>query len=116
MHAADLAAHPVARFLVGNIVKVSAAGDVDAAMVAPRAACGRLVRTDSRPGHGRDQRLEAFGGRGMPLAGNRDACTVERLVDRAAARHPVPHVFTGRHRDAGAAGITQFVAAVPPAG
>ncbi len=107
----------MARFLVGDIVKVSAADDVDAAMVTPRAASGTLVPIDSRLGHGWDQRLEVFGERGMPLAGNRHASTVEaRLVDRAAARHPVLHFFTERHRNACATGITQFVAAVPPAG
>ncbi len=117
----------MARFLVGDIVEVSAtgavlvdpaigaAGDVDSAMVTLRAASGALVHVNNsrRCAYGYDQRLEVFGERGMLLAGNRRDTTVEaHLADRTAARDPVLHFFMERYRDAYAAEIAHFVSAV----
>ena len=117
----------MARFLVGDVVEVSAtgavlvdpaigaAGDVDSAMVTLRAASGALVHVNNsrRCAYGYDQRLEVFGERGMLLAGNRRDTTVEsHLADRTAARDPVQHFFIQRYRDAYAAEIAHFVSAL----
>ncbi len=117
----------MARFLLGEMVEVSAtgavlvdpaigeAGDVDAAMVTLRAASGALVHVNNsrRCAYGYDQRLEVFGERGMLLAGNKRDTTVEAyLADRTAVREPIQHFFIERYRDAYAAEIAHFVAAV----
>ena len=117
----------MARFLVGDIVEVSAtgavlvdpaigaAGDVDSAMVTLRAASGALVHINNSRhcAYGYDQRLEVFGERGMLQAGNRRDTTVEaHLADRTAAHDPILHFFIERYRDAYAAEIAHFVSAV----
>jgi myo-inositol 2-dehydrogenase/D-chiro-inositol 1-dehydrogenase len=117
----------MARSLVGNIVEVQAAGavlidpnigtagDVDAAMVTLRAASGALVHINNsrRCAYGYDQRLEAFGEKGMLLAGNRRETTVEaHLADRTLCQDPVLQFFIQRYSDAYAAEISHFVAAV----
>ena len=117
----------MARFLVGDVVEVSAtgavlvdpaigeAGDVDSAMVTLRAASGALVHINNsrRCAYGYDQRLEVFGERGMLLAGNERDTTVEaHLADRTAARDPIQHFFIERYRDAYAAEIAHFVSSV----
>ncbi len=117
----------MARFLLGDIVEVSAsgavlvdpaigdAGDVDSAMVILRAASGALVHVNNsrRCAYGYDQRLEVFGERGMLLAGNKRDTTVEaHLADHTAARDPIQHFFMQRYREAYAAEIAHFVSAV----
>ena len=87
----------MARYLAGDIVEVQAmganlidpaieeAGDIDAAMIVLRAASGALVHINNsrRCAYGYDQRIEAFGEKGMLQAGNRRPTTVEALGRRA---------------------------------
>ncbi|MGH7212018.1 MAG: inositol 2-dehydrogenase, partial [Acetobacteraceae bacterium] len=101
-----------ARFVLGeDPVEVYATGsvmveqgleqldDVDTAMVVMKAASGALVHINNsrRAVYGYDQRMEAFGSRGMIQSGNRRASTVRRYgAERTAARDPLLHFFIER--------------------
>ena len=90
----------MARYLAGDIVEVQvmganlidpaikAIGDVDAAMVTLRAASGALVHINNsrRCAYGYDQRVEAFGEKGMLQALNRHPTTVVACGCRAHRR------------------------------
>jgi myo-inositol 2-dehydrogenase/D-chiro-inositol 1-dehydrogenase len=117
----------MARSLVGDIVEVHAtganlidpairdAGDIDAAMVTLRAASGALVHINNsrRCAYGYDQRIEAFGARGMLQAANRTATTVEAWNDQhTGARDVVLNFFIQRYQEAYAAELAHFVACV----
>jgi myo-inositol 2-dehydrogenase / D-chiro-inositol 1-dehydrogenase len=114
----------MARYLVGDIVEVQAmganlvdpaiqdAGDIDAAMVVLRAASGAMVHINNsrRCAYGYDQRIEAFGEKGMLQAGNRRPTTVEAWgAERTEAKDPVLHFFIERYTEAYLAEIDHFV-------
>ena len=114
----------MARYLAGDIVEVQAMGanlidagikeigDIDAAMIVLRAASGALIHINNsrRCAYGYDQRVEAFGEKGMLQAGNRRPTTVESWgAQQTAARDPVLHFFIERYRDAYDAEIDHFV-------
>ena len=114
----------MARYLAGDIVEVQAMGanlidpgieaigDIDAAMVVMRAASGALVHINNsrRCVYGYDQRIEAFGERGMLQAGNRRPTTVESWTsERTAAREPVLNFFIERYREAYDTEVDHFV-------
>ena len=122
----DMSIHDLdmARFLVGDIVEVSAfgaalvdpgigeAGDIDSAMIVLRAASGAMVHINNsrRCAYGYDQRLEAFGAKGMLIAGNRRETSVEAYsAVHTQAADPVLHFFIQRYADAYAAEIAHFV-------
>ncbi len=113
----DMTIHDLdmARFLVGDIVEVSAfgaclinpaigeAGDIDTAMLTLRAGSGALVHINNsrRCAYGYDQRLEVFGQKGMLIAGNRHETSVQAYVaDHAGAADPVLNFFVQRYVDA----------------
>jgi myo-inositol 2-dehydrogenase/D-chiro-inositol 1-dehydrogenase len=117
----------MARYLAGDIVEVHAfganlidpaigqAGDIDAAMVTLRAAAGTLVHINNsrRCAYGYDQRIEAFGAKGMLQAANRTATTVEAWNDtHTGARDVVLNFFMQRYTEAYAAEIEHFVSCV----
>ncbi len=117
----------MARYLAGEIVEVQAmganlidpairdAGDIDAAMVVMRAASGALVHINNsrRCAYGYDQRVEAFGSKGMLLAGNRHPTTVEAWgAGRTHAQDPVLDFFIERYREAYQAELDQFIECV----
>jgi myo-inositol 2-dehydrogenase/D-chiro-inositol 1-dehydrogenase len=112
---------------VGDIVEVQAfganlvdaairdAGDIDTAMVTLRAASGALVHINNsrRASYGYDQRIEAFGSRGMLAAGNRTATTVESSnANHMGARDVALNFFIERYQEAYAAEVEHFVACV----
>ena len=115
----------MARYLAGDIVEVhafganlvdpeiKAAGDIDAAMIVLRAASGALVHINNsrRSSYGYDQRLEAFGSKGMLQAGNQRATTVESWgAAGTETKEPVLNFFIERYQAAYAAEIDHFVA------
>ena len=114
----------MARYLAGEIVEVHAMGanlidpgipaigDVDAAMVTLRAAGGALVHINNsrRCAYGYDQRVEAFGEKGMLQALNRHPTTVEAWgAERTRAADPALHFFIERYREAYDAEVDHFV-------
>ncbi len=114
----------MARYLAGDIVEIQAmggnlidpgigqVGDIDAAMIIMRAASGALVHINNsrRCAYGYDQRIEAFGEKGMLQAGNRRATTVEAWgAEVTQARDPVLNFFIERYFEAYMAEINHFV-------
>ncbi len=114
----------MARYLAGDIVEVQAMGanlidpgiqtigDVDAAMVTLRAASGALVHINNsrRCAYGYDQRIEAFGEKGMLQAHNRHPTTITAWsAERTGAGDPVLNFFIERYREAYDAEIDHFV-------
>ena len=114
----------MARYLAGDIVAVQAMGanlidpgiqeigDIDAAMVVMRAVSGALVHINNsrRSAYGYDQRVEAFGEKGMLQAGNRRPTTVEAWsAERTTAQDPVLNFFIERYREAYDAEVDHFV-------
>ena len=117
----------MARFLAGDIVAVQAMGavlvdpaigeegDIDSAMVLMRAASGTLIHINNsrRCAYGYDQRIEAFGERGMLQAHNRHGTTVEAWSTcHTRAADPVQDFFIARYADAYRAELDHFIACV----
>ena len=114
----------MARYLAGDIVDVQAIGanlidpgikeigDIDAAMVTLRAASGALIQINNsrRCAYGYDQRVEAFGEKGMLQALNRHPTTLAAWgAAGTGAADPVLHFFIERYREAYNAEIDHFV-------
>jgi len=117
----------MARNLAGDILEVqamtanlidpeiAAQGDVDSAMVVLRAASGALIHINNsrRCAYGYDQRIEAFGEKGMLQAHNRHPTTVEAWsADATHAADPVLDFFITRYADAYRAELDHFVQCV----
>jgi len=117
----------LARYFAGEIVEVQAfganlvdaaikeAGDIDAAMVTMRAASGALIHINNsrRATYGYDQRLEVFGEKGMLIAGNRTATTVQSFSAAGTTQGDVVlPFFIERYAEAYAAEVGHFVESV----
>jgi myo-inositol 2-dehydrogenase/D-chiro-inositol 1-dehydrogenase len=114
----------MARYLMGEIVSVFAiganlvdpaiktAGDIDAAMIVLEGADSGLchINNSRRCTYGYDQRVEAFGEKGMLQAGNQRPTTVSFWGTGATeARDPTLHFFIERYTPAYLAEIDHFV-------
>src|SRR5918996_2475272 len=114
----------MARYLMGDIEAVhaiganlvdpaiAAEGDIDAAMITLVARSGAIcqISNSRRSAYGYDQRLEAFGEKGMLQAGNQRPTTVAFWGAAATeARDPVLHFFIERYTPAYHAEIDHFV-------
>ncbi len=117
----------MARYLAGEIVEVQALGgnlvdpaigeqgDIDSAMILMRAASGALIHINNsrRCAYGYDQRIEAFGAKGMLQAHNRHLTTLEAWnAERTRATDPVQDFFIARYAEAYMAEIAHFVECV----
>lgn len=76
-------------------------GDVDTARTVLKTASGRLcvISNTRRSGCGYDQRVEAFGSRGMLAAGNPAHNTVRTLTEAGEAVAPIAGSFVDRYVD-----------------
>ena len=114
----------MARFFLGDVVEVQAiganlvepeiaeAGDIDSAMVSLRGAGGALcpITNSRRCAFGYDQRLEAFGARGMLSAGNQLPTSVRFSgADRHRGRAPYLNFFLDRYATAYRAELDHLV-------
>jgi myo-inositol 2-dehydrogenase/D-chiro-inositol 1-dehydrogenase len=114
----------MARYFVGDIVEVKATGsvlvdpeigdqgDIDSAMIVMKAASGALVHINNsrRCVYGYDQRIEAFGAKGMLQAQNKHETTVEAWgPERTHSQSLVLDFFQSRYIDAFNAEIHHFV-------
>jgi myo-inositol 2-dehydrogenase / D-chiro-inositol 1-dehydrogenase len=117
----------MARFLLGEITEVQAAGanliepyietagDIDGAIVVLRAASGALAQiTNSRRCvFGYDQRVEVFGAEGMLSAANQLATSVRFAgADRSEAAGPYLNFFRDRYEPAYRAELDHFLASI----
>jgi myo-inositol 2-dehydrogenase / D-chiro-inositol 1-dehydrogenase len=114
----------MARYLMGDIAAVHAiganlvdpaieqAGDIDAAMITLVARSGAIcqINNSRRSAYGYDQRVEAFGAKGMLQAGNQRPTTLSFWgADATEARDPVLNFFIERYTPAYNAEISHFV-------
>lgn len=125
----DMSIHDfdMARWLAGDIVEVQAFGanlidplfaqhgDIDTCAISLRASSGALIQINNsrRCAYGYDQRIEVFGSKGMLQAGNQRATSVEVWNGQhTAARDLVLDFFIERYKQAYAAEVDAFIAAV----
>lgn len=89
---------------------IGAAGDVDTAKTILRTASGKLcmISSSRRSGYGYDQRIEAFGSKGMVRAQNVLESTVETWGEAGAATSPIQNFFLERYAAAYAREIDHF--------
>ncbi len=90
-------------------------GDVDTAMIVMRAPSGALchINNSRRTNYGYDQRVEAFGARGMVRSDNLRPTEVSRHgADGTGQREPLLHFFIERYRAAYEAEIRDFIRSV----
>jgi myo-inositol 2-dehydrogenase/D-chiro-inositol 1-dehydrogenase len=97
--------------------------DPDTAMVVLRMSQGALVHINSsfRAVYGYDQRIEAFGAKGMLISGNQRPTTLERHGSDGVRRDPLLHFFIDRYAQSYRRELDAFVQAVeartaPPVG
>jgi myo-inositol 2-dehydrogenase/D-chiro-inositol 1-dehydrogenase len=117
----------MARSLAGDIVEVHAFGanlvdpiigqlrDIDTCAISLRAASGALVQINNsrRCAYGYDQRIEAFGSKGMLQAGNQRANSVEVWNGQhTAAQEVVLNFFIQRYRQAYDSEVDSFICAL----
>jgi myo-inositol 2-dehydrogenase/D-chiro-inositol 1-dehydrogenase len=78
---------------------IGAAGDVDTARTLLRFASGRLcmIANSRRSGYGYDQRAEAYGSRGMAMAGNPQVSTLQMWSEAGALAAPIYDGFQSRY-------------------
>jgi myo-inositol 2-dehydrogenase/D-chiro-inositol 1-dehydrogenase len=88
--------------------------DPDTAMVVLRMAKGALVHVNSsfRAVYGYDQRIEAFGEKGMLISGNQQPTTVERYGKDGIRRDPLLHFFIDRYAESYKRELDEFVQAI----
>jgi myo-inositol 2-dehydrogenase/D-chiro-inositol 1-dehydrogenase len=89
---------------------IAEAGDVDTARVLLRDGKGRLcvISNTRRSGCGYDQRIEAFGSRGMAAAGNPQTTELQVWRETGAAAAPIHGGFMSRYADAYRAEMDHF--------
>jgi myo-inositol 2-dehydrogenase/D-chiro-inositol 1-dehydrogenase len=88
--------------------------DPDTAMVTLTLASGALVHVNSsfRAVYGYDQRIEAFGEKGMLVSRNQQPTTLERYGADGIRRDPLHHFFIQRYAQAYRDELDDFIAAV----
>ena len=89
---------------------IGAAGDVDTAKTILKSASGRLcvISNSRRSGYGYDQRIEAFGSRGLLRADNVLASTVSVWADAGMASDTLQNFFLDRYAEAYRREIAHF--------
>jgi myo-inositol 2-dehydrogenase/D-chiro-inositol 1-dehydrogenase len=117
-----LGEEPVELYATGSIMiepQLASIGDMDTAMVVMKAASGALVHiNDSRVAvYGYDQRVEAFGSRGMLQSENHRATTLHRWsAETTEARDPLLHFFIERYAQAYVDELQEFIDVVTKGG
>ena len=88
--------------------------DPDTAMVVLRMARGALVHVNSsfRAVYGYDQRIEAFGEKGMLISGNQTPTTLERHDKDGARRDPLLRFFIDRYAESYRRELDAFIGAL----
>lgn len=91
-------------------------GDLDTAMVTLQTESGKLcqISNSRRSVYGYDQRLEAFGEKGMLRAKNRRPSTVQLVNEQGALKEPYYPSFPERYREAYRAELEHFFMEVVP--
>jgi len=90
-------------------------GDIDSGMVVMRAASGALVHINNsrRAVYGYDQRVEAFGSKGMVQSENLRASTLTRSDEKTTnAKEPLLHFFIERYQQSYIDELNEFIEVV----
>jgi myo-inositol 2-dehydrogenase/D-chiro-inositol 1-dehydrogenase len=109
---------PVEVFATGSVMiepALAGIGDVDTAMVVMKAPSGALVHiNNSRHAvYGYDQRMEAFGSKGMVQSDNFRATTLRRWThDHTDMQDPLLHFFIQRYTQAYLDELNDFISAI----
>ena len=110
-----LGEEPVEVYATGSVKvepALAALHDVDTAMVVMKAQSGALVHINNsrRAVYGYDQRVEAFGAKGMVQSDNHRATTVRRYgAERTDAKDPLLHFFIERYKQAYVDELNEFI-------
>ncbi len=112
-----LGAEPVRLYARGNVLvdaAIGEAGDIDSAVVVLETAAGVLCQivNSRRASFGYDQRIEAFGEKGLLLAGNRDARSLHLWNGGGLTGEKPHHSFLERYAEAYQAEMVHFLACV----
>ncbi|PIE42683.1 MAG: inositol 2-dehydrogenase [Gammaproteobacteria bacterium] len=93
---------------------IGAAGDIDTASVtlSTRSGAIAVISNSRRASYGYDQRIEAFGEKGMLLANNQLENTVQFVGNQGCVAAKPQHFFLERYADAYRIELTQFVEAL----
>ena len=110
-----LGAEPVRLYARGSVLvdpAIGKAGDVDSAVVVLETAAGVLCQiiNSRRAAYGYDQRIEAFGEKGLLLAGNRDARSLQTWSGEGIAGEKPLYFFLERYAEAYRAEMAHFLA------
>jgi len=91
---------------------IGKAGDVDSAIVVLETDDGVLCQiiNSRRAAYGYDQRIEAFGAKGLLLAGNRDARSLQAWTGDGISGEKPLHFFLERYAEAYRAEMAHFLA------
>jgi myo-inositol 2-dehydrogenase/D-chiro-inositol 1-dehydrogenase len=83
-------------------------------MVMLKMSRGTLVHVNSsfRAAYGYDQRIEAFGERGMLVSGNQRPTTLERHGKSGTRFEPLMHFFIDRYAQSYRSELAEFIAAL----
>lgn len=108
-----LGEEPIGVFASASVLvdpAIGKAGDADTAKTILRTASGRLcvISSSRRSGYGYDQRIEAFGSKGMIRAQNQLETTVETWGEQGAAADRFQNFFLDRYATAYAREIEHF--------
>jgi myo-inositol 2-dehydrogenase / D-chiro-inositol 1-dehydrogenase len=109
-----LGEEPTSVFATGSVLvdkEIGAAGDVDTAMVILKTASGKLCHIDNsrRANYGYDQRIEAFGSKGMLQAGNPTPTAVVKTGETGPTADKPFHFFLERYEAAYRAELDHFL-------
>ncbi len=110
-----LGEEPVRLYARGSVLvdpAIGEAGDVDSAVVVLETAAGVLCQiiNSRRAAYGYDQRIEAFGEKGLLLAGNRDARSLQTWSEAGIAGEKPLYFFLERYAQAYRAEMAHFLA------
>jgi myo-inositol 2-dehydrogenase/D-chiro-inositol 1-dehydrogenase len=110
-----LGEEPVRLYARGSVLvdpAIGKAGDVDSAVVVLETAAGVLCQiiNSRRAAYGYDQRIEAFGEKGLLLAGNRDARALQTWSEAGIAGEKPLYFFLERYAQAYRAEMAHFLA------
>ena len=94
--------------------KIQDAGDIDTATVTLRTISGRIaiITNSRRSAYGYDQRIEAFGSKGMLQAMNNTDTNLVHSSDTGVTAETPQHFFLERYADAYRLELTDFVQAL----
>lgn len=112
-----LSEEPTSLYATGSVLvdkAIGAAGDIDTAAVTLQTSSGKIaIITNSRRAvYGYDQRIEAFGSKGMLQVGNQPENMLRYSSDKGVTTAKLQHFFLERYADAYRLELIEFVKSI----